>query len=154
MGTFEIRKGHGGRFAAAELGWFKQRKWYSVVTEAHPVSGGVLLFRRKSWNRIWLAEDTQGRVVGEHDRQQLMRGRGPVVWESVQYELARHSAWKGSFVLSRYDEELARFTPHWIGSRIEVEVPEGQRVPPAGLLLFCAWITLQTQRDNAAAASG
>lgn len=141
----------GGRYEAEELGGFKQGKWWSHDCAVDAIGSEPMLFRRSGWQRTFHAEDPQGHPIGEHTRTDWIRASGPLMWLGVQYEFVRSSAWKGAFALTRYDEELALFTPDWRQRHITIELPTGADVPP-GLLIFGMWITLMTQRDNAAAA--
>ncbi|XVX20356.1 hypothetical protein ACQP1U_00320 [Actinomycetota bacterium] len=156
MGTVELHRAKGGRYESAELGWFKQRKWYSADVDAQAPGGEPMVFRRSAWQTHFHADDAQGRPIGDHPRTDWLHGRGPLTWQSVAYDFVRSSAWKGSYALTRYDEQLALFTPSAFGRTMTIEVADTvtpSTVPP-GLLLFCAWITHQTQEDTSSAAGG
>lgn len=75
-----------------------------------------------------------------------------MTWDAVEYELASKSAMKGSVTLDRHGEELAEFVVRGFKNEVTITVADGV-APPAGLLLFCAWIAQVKIRDRAAAAS-
>lgn len=159
---YTVAKGHGGRFACPALGEWKQRKWYSYDADAVLASGHLLTFRRTNWNRVHLAEVPTSRgavhTIGEFDKTSWLRDSGTVSWEGVDYDFGTKSGWKGTFALSRHGVELAELKVTGWKQDIEITLPEAGTAatasssrPPAGLLLFCAWIALITIRDRTAA---
>lgn len=153
MATIEFTRASGGVYEAPGVGWIKQKSLMS-----YDFIGGAagipeeLTFKRNWTGRHHTIEDATGRVRGEHERQGWAGTKGPLMWDDVQYEFANHSAWKGSFVVRRHNEDLATFTPKRFGRTIEVESIDHAHIP-AGLVLFGIWMTILRQRD-AAAASG
>lgn len=154
MAVIALERGKGGRYAAAGVGWLKQRSWTSndFVGEADGIDG-ELTFQRTWTGRDHTVTDAIGRVRGEHTREGWTGSAGPLMWDDVQYEFAVQSTWKGSFVLRRLNEDLATFTPKSWGRVIEIETLSNAAVP-AGLMVFGAWMTIMRQRDSAAGASG
>ena len=149
MVMVQLTKGAGGRFEAAGVGWFKQRSMLSSDFVGEAAGVGALAFTRNWTGRQYTATDATSRVRGHHTRQGWGNS-GPLEWDDVQYEFATHSMWRSSFALRRHSEDLATFTPKRFGRTIEALVLDHANIPP-GLLLFCGWITVMSQRDAAAA---
>jgi hypothetical protein len=152
MATYDLTKSSGNLFSADGLGWFKQKKWWSYDAEAGVTGGQSLTFRRTSWGRVHTALDG-AHEVGRYDKRTVLREKGPLRWQGVDYEFEAASSWKATFVLTRYGEQLATFTMKTWREHIEIEVLDHQGPPPA-LLVFCAWITMAAIRDRNAAAAG
>lgn len=158
MTTHTMSKAKGGRFGAEGLGEWKQRKWFSYDADATLADGRNLSFRRTKWNRVHLAEvntsSGQPHLLGEFDKTSWLRESGPVMWEGVDYEFGAKSGWKGTFALTRHGDELAEIKVTGWKQDLVIQVHDTAATqPPAGLLLFCAWISLLTVRDRTAATS-
>lgn len=153
MAAYTFERGPKGLYEAQGLGWFKQVKWWSYDADVGVVGGERLRFTRLSWARGYHADGPTGIRIGDFLRESWIHGRGPVHWNDVTYEFGNESAWKGTFALSRYDERLALLGVKGFKQNVEITVPDGQAVPPAGLLVFCAWIAWVTARERSAASS-
>lgn len=159
MTTYTVSKGKGGVFGAEGLGQCKQRTWFSYDADATLADGRPLAFRRTNWNRVHLAETPtssgQAHTIGEFDKTSWLREAGIVRWDGVDHDFGTQSGWKGTFALSRHGEELALIKVSGWKQDIEITVRDTATTePPAGLLLFCAWISLLTVRDRSGAAAG
>lgn len=148
MTTYEFRR-TGRHFDAAGLGSFQRRAWYTNDGEALVAGEPACTFSRSGWGRVYTAK-TGTFEVGRFEARGGWRTGGALTWHGVRYEVTTASQWKGSLLLSRYGVELARFTPHGWRTDIRIDVPGD--APPAGLLVFVAWITWVLQQGRAAAA--
>lgn len=135
-----------GRFQAVELGSFEPRSAFNQDAKALAPDGSPVAFRKKRWGRGFTAEGEDGRVIGEYKRAGFST-RGTIVWDGVEYEWGKTSAWTSAYRLSRLSEELATFDPKSLGNRIAIDLSAGNL--PKELVLFCAWMA-----HVAAAASG
>lgn len=153
MTTLTFTRGRRDLFEAPDIGWFKPKGMLTTDSDAGAAGIGELTFSRNWTSTTYTATDPTGRVRGVHRRTGWGQDKGPIEWDDVQYDLATHSHWKGSFVLRRHNEDLATFAHQgFTASRIVVEVLDGAHVPP-GLVVFCAWMTLLRVRDTAATSS-
>lgn len=105
------------------------------------VSGGV---PEEELGGGFTAEGEDGRVIGEYKRAGFST-RGTIVWDGVEYEWGKTSAWTSAYRLSRLSEELATFDPKSLGNRIAIDLSAGNL--PKELVLFCAWMAHVALQD-------
>lgn len=139
----EVLDGAGATVAVIDLSNWRENATIEVA-------GRRYLARHRTWAKEFVLEDESGRAVATAEKPSAWRERFLFVLGERRYELARGSAWGGTFVVSRAGAGVVGSVRQkgWFSSEVYVELPEELPVEVQMLIL---WLTMVLRRRQEAA---